>query len=115
MGFIDRAEFEIDCIREFAHSGVQIGPNVSREERRERIRAAIFREGKQHARWRDTELTYASAYQQAYHQPLRARLDDPQGQPPLSSWPPTAALDLEDDTEDTTDDRTPGSSLGPLQ
>jgi hypothetical protein len=54
---------------------------VSREERRERIRTAIFREGRQQARWRDTNLTYAAAYQQAYCQPLEARHDDPQGWP----------------------------------
>jgi len=91
MGILTRAEFEVDCIREFAHSGTQIGPNVSRMERRERIRAAIFREGKQQARWRDTNLTYAAAYQQTYSQPLLARHDDPQACPAVAPWSAAAA------------------------
>jgi hypothetical protein len=73
MGIFTRAEFETACIREFAHSGIQIGPNVSREERRERIRAAIFREGKQQARWRYTNLTYADAYRQALFSTTRGK------------------------------------------
>lgn len=113
MGILTRADFEIDCVREFAHSGTQLGPNVSREERRERIRAAIFREGKQHARWRDTNLTYAAAYQQAYNQPLRARQDDPQGQPPLSQWPAMAVLDLDEDVDDPMDQLADGPATGP--
>jgi hypothetical protein len=109
MGILTRAEFEIDCIREFAHSGTQIGPNVSREERRERIRAAIFREGKQQARWRDTNRTYAAAYQQAYCQSLQARHDDPQGLPPLAQW--SAAIeDLDEDADTVTDEFSVGSA-----
>jgi hypothetical protein len=109
MGILSRAEFEIDCIREFAHSGTQMGPTVSREGRRERVRAAIFREGKQQAHWRDSNLTYAAAYQQAYSQPLQARHDDPVGQPPLAPWSAAAALDLEEEADNTTDDVADGS------
>lgn len=78
-----RFEFELACIREFAHSGLQLNINVSREERRERIRAAIFREGKQHLQWQDSEMTYAAAYRQAYHQPLEAREGDPLSLAPM--------------------------------
>jgi hypothetical protein len=72
-GVIGRSEFEFECVREFSHSGVQLGASVSREERRERIRVAIMRENKQHKRWRDTQLTYAAAYQQAYGKPIELR------------------------------------------
>jgi hypothetical protein len=65
-----REDFELACIREFSHSGLQLGAEVSRDERRERIRAAIFRENKAHLCWRDSELTYAQVYYQAYGQAL---------------------------------------------
>jgi hypothetical protein len=70
---IARSDFEFECVREFSHSGVQLGASVSREERRERIRISIMRENKQHSRWRDTQLTYATAYQQAYGKPIESR------------------------------------------
>jgi hypothetical protein len=72
---IARESFECENIREFAHSGLDLGPRVSRDERRERIRAAIFREGKSRLAWRDSEFTYAEMFRQAYHQPLEARGD----------------------------------------
>jgi hypothetical protein len=108
MGILTRAEFEIDCIREFAHSGAQIGPNVSRQERRERIRTAIFREGKQQTRWRDTNLTYAVAYQQAYCQPLEARHDDPQSCPPPAQWSAAAADNLDEEADSVMDESSGG-------
>jgi hypothetical protein len=73
---IARSEFEFECVREFSHSGVQLGANVSREERRARIRAAIMRENKQNMRWRDTQLTYAAVYQQVYGKPIDSRRAD---------------------------------------
>jgi hypothetical protein len=73
---IARSEFEFECVREFSHSGLQLGANVSREERRERIRVAIMRENKQSRRWRDTQLTYAAVYQQVYGKPIEARRAD---------------------------------------
>lgn len=73
---IARAEFELDCVREFAHSGVQLGVNVSREERRERIRIAIMRENKQHTLWRETTLTYAAVYERVYNKSIESRRPD---------------------------------------
>jgi hypothetical protein len=70
---VARSEFEFECVREFSHSGTQLGASVSRDARRERIRVAIMRENKQHRRWRDTQLTYAAAYQQAYGKPIESR------------------------------------------
>jgi hypothetical protein len=67
---LTRPEFELECIREFAHSGVQLGAGVSREERRERIRASILREAKEHDRWRGTAMTYAAMYRQIYNRSL---------------------------------------------
>ena len=67
---IDRAEFELACIREFSHSGHHLGVGVSPAERRERIRAAILREHKSQWAWRDSGVTYAEAFRYAYHEPL---------------------------------------------
>jgi hypothetical protein len=63
-----REDFELACIREFSHSGLQLGIGVSRGARRERIRAAILREGKADLRWRNSEFSYANMYAQAYRQ-----------------------------------------------
>jgi hypothetical protein len=102
-----RSEFELECVREFSHSGVHLGTGVSREERRERIRTAIIRENKQHARWRDTSMTYAAVYQKAYGRPLESgRSDEPEVAPLRAMrtlWDPDPFADdseLEDATED---------------
>jgi hypothetical protein len=63
-----REDFELACIREFSHSGLHLGIGVSRAERRERIRAAILREGKADLRWRNSDFSYAGMYAQAYRQ-----------------------------------------------
>jgi hypothetical protein len=73
---IARNEFEFECIREFSHSGMQLGADVRREERRERIRIAILRENKQDRCWRETGLTYGMMYRQVYGKPLDARLPE---------------------------------------
>jgi hypothetical protein len=65
-----REDFELACIREFSHSGFHIGIGVSREERRERIRAAILRENKADRRWRNSDFTYAQMYARVYRQSL---------------------------------------------
>ena len=67
---IDRLEFELACVREFSHSGAQLGPSVSRAERRERIRLAILREEKANLCWRDTVHSYADVYQYVYGKSL---------------------------------------------
>jgi hypothetical protein len=69
---VDREEFELACIREFSHSGLHLGLGVSRTERRERIGAAILREGKAQLRWRDSASTYAEVFAQVYRQSLDA-------------------------------------------
>ena len=67
---IDRGEYELACVREFAHSGAQLGPGVSREQRRERIRLAILREDKARLRWRETTHTYAAVFEHVYSRPM---------------------------------------------
>jgi hypothetical protein len=67
---IDRSDYELACVREFSHSGAQLGPTVSREPRRERIRLAILREDKAHLRWRETAHTYAAVYEHVYKRPI---------------------------------------------
>jgi len=105
---ITREAFERESIREFAHSGLDLGPRVSRDERRERIRTAIYREGKSALQWRDSGLTYADMFRQAYHQPLDARGEIPaedaalrslRARPSIETWGQDASDD-EDDADD---------------
>ena len=100
---IDRADFELECVREFSHSGGQLGGNVSRAERRERIRVAIMRENKQDARWRDTLLTYAAVYQLVYNMPIEARRSGPEEA--LPALPARARPIGEADDEEFDDDQ----------
>jgi len=85
---ITRVDFELECVREFSHSGEQLGVSVSREERRERIRVAIMRESKQDTLWRDTALTYAAVYRLVYNKPIDARRPDEEEIAPLSTTRP---------------------------
>jgi hypothetical protein len=78
MYVMKRGDFELECIREFAHSGLQLGVHVSREERRERIRMAILGEHKEQMRWRDTQFTYSDMYRHAYNQVLEGGLINPE-------------------------------------
>jgi hypothetical protein len=64
---------DLEFVREFAHSGVQLGPAVSSEERRERIRVSILREGKENLPYQDTGFTYSEIYWQRYHQCIEMR------------------------------------------
>jgi hypothetical protein len=96
---VARSDFEFECVREFSHSGVQLGANVSREERRARIRAAIMRENKQNRRWRDTSLTYAALYQQVYGKPIEARRADEEEIAPMRALR-TQLWDYDASTED---------------
>jgi hypothetical protein len=94
-----REEFELACIREFSHSGHQLGAGVSREERRERIRAAILREHKSTLRWLDSTWTYAGAFALAYHQPLE-KGDRRSPQP----WSPADDFAMGDDIDEDEDE-----------
>jgi hypothetical protein len=98
-----RDQFELDFIREFQHSGAQLGPDVSREERRERIRVAILREGKETLLYHDTQLTYAQIYQQAYSQPIELRRFRRES-PPVEDLP-------EDETDDLSAEEYPTADL----
>jgi hypothetical protein len=104
---ITREAFECENIREFAHSGLDLGPRVSRDERRERIRTAIYREGKSRLAWRDSEFTYAEMFRQAYHQRLDARSDvaaeevslrSIRTRPSIESWGQDLGIDEDEDS-----------------
>jgi hypothetical protein len=109
---ISREAFECESIREFAHSGLDLGPRVSRDERRERIRTAIYREGKAGLIWRDSGLTYAEIFRQAYHQPLDARgevvaedvtLRSLRSRPSIETWGRGLGIDEDEDEDDAED------------
>jgi hypothetical protein len=94
-------DFEPACIREFSHPGLHLGIGVSREERRQRIHAAIPRESKAHPRRRNSEFTYADMYARAYRQSVGANGTDDEDPEPMESRCHRSAVDDEfaDDEE----------------
>jgi hypothetical protein len=68
---VDR-DLELDFIREFAAGG-ELLKGQSVDDRRERIRVAIYTHKLAHMPFRDGPLTYAEAYAECYGRPLEMR------------------------------------------
>jgi hypothetical protein len=68
---LDR-DLELDFIREFAAGGESM-KGRSADDRRERIRIAIFVHKLAHIRFRDGPMTYAEAYQRCYGRSIEMR------------------------------------------
>ena len=68
---LDR-DLEMDFIREFAAGG-ELMRDLSADDRRERIRVAIFAHKLAHAPFRDGPMTYAEAYATCYGRPIEMR------------------------------------------
>lgn len=66
-------DIELAFIREFSVLGNSIGSVLSSEDRRERIRIAIFANNLHDKIFRDTEMTYATAYRKCYGKALEMR------------------------------------------
>jgi hypothetical protein len=66
-------EIELAFIREFSVLGNAIGSVLGSEDRRERIRVAIFANHLHDKIFRDTEMTYATAYRKCYGRALEMR------------------------------------------
>jgi hypothetical protein len=65
-------ELELDFIREFAVGGELLrGSNV--DDRRKRIRVAIYGHNLVHAPFRDSGMDYAQAYESCYGSPIEMR------------------------------------------
>jgi hypothetical protein len=64
-------ELELDFVREFSVRG-QL-ENLSIDNRRERIRIAIYTQQLMHKPFRDSGIDYATAYERCYKQPLEMR------------------------------------------
>jgi hypothetical protein len=64
-------ELELDFVREFSVGG-QLD-NLSVDDRRERIRTAIYAQQLMHEPFRDSGIDYASAYERCYGQRLEKR------------------------------------------
>jgi len=80
---LDR-EMELDFIREFAVGGELLrGSNV--DERRERIRVAIYGNNLVHAPFRDSGMDYAQAYESCYGRPIEMRRT-PRHEPKLADY-----------------------------
>lgn len=67
---LDR-DLELDFIREFAVSGELKGSNA--DDRRERIRVAIYGRNLLHEPFRDSGMDYGQAYQRCYGRPIEMR------------------------------------------
>jgi len=68
---LDR-DLELEFIREFAVSGVLLKVS-SADERRERIRVAIYGQNLLHQPFRDSGMDYSQAYQRCYGRPIEMR------------------------------------------
>jgi hypothetical protein len=68
---VDR-DLELDFIREFAAGG-QVMKDMSADDRRERIRVAIYAQKLAHMLFRDGPMTYAEAYAKCFGRPLEMR------------------------------------------
>jgi hypothetical protein len=67
---VDR-DLELDFIREFSTGGELL--NLSVDNRRERIRVAIYTQKLPHMLFRDGPMTYAEAYAECFGRPLEMR------------------------------------------
>ena len=68
---VDR-DLELDFIREFSTGG-ELLQGLSADNRRERIRVAIYTEKLPHMLFRDGPMTYAEAYAECFRRPLEMR------------------------------------------
>src|ERR1700729_1221053 len=68
---VDR-DLELDFIREFAAGG-ELLKGLSVDDRRERIRVAIYTQKLPHMLFRDGPMTYAEAYAECFRRPLEMR------------------------------------------
>ncbi len=68
---VDR-ELELDFIREFSAGG-ELLRGLSVDDRRERIRVAIYTQKLPHMLFRDGPMTYAEAYAECFGRPLEMR------------------------------------------
>jgi hypothetical protein len=68
---VDR-DLELDFIREFAVGG-ELLKGSSVDDRRERIRVAIYAQNLLHAPFRDSGMDYGQAYRRCYGTPIEMR------------------------------------------
>lgn len=67
------ADIELEFIREFSVAGNAIGTCLSSEDKRERIRVAIYAGQLHDQAFRDSGMTYAAAYRKCYGRTLEMR------------------------------------------
>jgi hypothetical protein len=90
---VDR-ELELDFIREFSAGG-ELLKGLSVDDRRERIRVAIYTQKLPHLLFRDGPMTYAEAYAECYGWPLEMRRNvrhEPKSQSPIETKSPQKRL-----------------------
>src|ERR1700691_549902 len=83
---VDR-DLELDFIREFAAGG-ELLTGLSVDDRRERIRVAIYTQKLAHMPFRDGPMNYAEAYAECFGRPLEMRRtvrQEPKSEPLIST------------------------------
>jgi hypothetical protein len=80
-------DLELDFIREFTTGG-ELLKGLSADDRRERIRVAIYTHKLAHMLFRDGPMTYAEAYAECFGRPLEMRRTarrDPKSELPIET------------------------------
>jgi hypothetical protein len=70
--YLDRG-IELEFIREFSVGGLHLGSGLTSDDRRERIRIAIFTNKLDKKAFRQSGLTYADAYRECYGRSIEMR------------------------------------------
>lgn len=96
--YVDR-DLELAFIREFSVGGLSLVP-MSADERRERIRVAIYAQKRDREMVFGTQMTYSEAYEKCYRRKLEMRRF-PRDQP-IPSHAPELSDDPDDDDADWT-------------
>lgn len=73
MSDYTKAEMEMGFVRMLSTGGNQIGKTQEGNERRERVRAALFRSSRQGERFLDTSMTCAEAFRECYGEAIDRR------------------------------------------
>jgi hypothetical protein len=82
-------DLELDFIREFAVGGVLLNGS-SVDDRRERIRVAIYGRNLLHEPFRDSGMDYGQAYHRCYGRPIEMRRTvrhEPKSEPLIAAEP----------------------------
>lgn len=100
MSSFTNEEIELCFVREFSAGAESFGPDLTRPQRRERIRVAILRDEKDGRNFYDSGMTYAEAYRRCFGVTLEMRRETRTYQKPVAQ----VIAELDDEADDEADD-----------